>query len=136
MMYGCTVEGNSGERSAWLECALGVSLLMFGAMLERCCALLPEAPQSQHHTDALLLLPAIKVTYTVAHPLIDLSQPVFITYLLSSNSKTVKHNGKLIKYMNKHNDIRNFKKLQNDAFRYGPNISLIRYRVATTLESK
>nr|XP_049695353.1 telomerase-binding protein EST1A isoform X2 [Helicoverpa armigera] len=54
-------EGNSGERSAWLECALGVSLLMFGAMLERCCALLPEAPQSQHHTDALLLLPAIKV---------------------------------------------------------------------------
>ncbi|KAF9802444.1 hypothetical protein SFRURICE_009126 [Spodoptera frugiperda] len=61
MMYDCTVEGNSGERSAWLECALGVSLLMFGAMLERCCALLPEAPQSQHHTDALLLLPAIKV---------------------------------------------------------------------------
>ncbi|CAB3242237.1 unnamed protein product [Arctia plantaginis] len=52
---------NSGERSAWLECALGVSLLMFGAMVERCCALLPEAPQSQHHTDALLLLPAIKV---------------------------------------------------------------------------
>ncbi|XP_026745637.1 telomerase-binding protein EST1A isoform X2 [Trichoplusia ni] len=51
----------SGERTAWLECALGVSLLMFGAMLERCCALLPEAPQSQHHTDALLLLPAIKV---------------------------------------------------------------------------
>lgn len=38
--------------------------------------------------------------------------------------------------MNKHNDIRNFKKLQNDALQYGPNISLIRYRVATTLESK
>lgn len=61
-IYGIVLGGKtSGERTAWLECALGVSLLMFGAMLERCCALLPEAPQSQHHTDALLLLPAIKV---------------------------------------------------------------------------
>ncbi|XP_045491287.1 uncharacterized protein LOC123691097 isoform X2 [Colias croceus] len=51
----------TGERTAWLECALGVSLLMFGALLERCCALLPEPAHSQHHTDALSLLPAIKV---------------------------------------------------------------------------
>ncbi|XP_053625221.1 telomerase-binding protein EST1A isoform X2 [Plodia interpunctella] len=50
-----------GSRSAWLECALGVSLLMFGVMLERCCTLLPEPAHAQQHTDALLLLPAIKV---------------------------------------------------------------------------
>ncbi|KAL4710757.1 hypothetical protein ACJJTC_004402 [Scirpophaga incertulas] len=55
-------DGSSGEeRSAWLECSLAVSLLMFGALLERCCALLPEPVESQHHADALLLLPAIKV---------------------------------------------------------------------------
>lgn len=53
----------AGERTAWLECALGVSLLMFGAMLERCCALLPEPSYTQHHADALLLLPAIKVYF-------------------------------------------------------------------------
>ncbi|XP_050345669.1 telomerase-binding protein EST1A [Nymphalis io] len=52
---------NGGERTAWLECALGVSLLMFGALLERCCALLPEPAHTQQHADALLLLPAIKV---------------------------------------------------------------------------
>ncbi|CAG4989650.1 unnamed protein product [Parnassius apollo] len=51
----------NGERSAWLEAALGVSMLMFGALLERCCALLPEPPHSQQYADALLLLPAIKV---------------------------------------------------------------------------
>ncbi|XP_038215946.1 telomerase-binding protein EST1A [Zerene cesonia] len=51
----------TGERTAWLDCALAVSLLMFGALLERCCALLPEPPHSQQHTDALSLLPAIKV---------------------------------------------------------------------------
>lgn len=61
-MFG-TDGSNNGERSAWLECALGVSLLMFGALLERCCALLPEPAHSQHHADALLLLPAIKVCY-------------------------------------------------------------------------
>ncbi|XP_047510080.1 uncharacterized protein LOC125052988 isoform X2 [Pieris napi] len=55
-------KGNeSTERTAWLDCALGVSFLMFGAMLERCCALLPEPTHSQQHTDALSLLPAIKV---------------------------------------------------------------------------
>ncbi|XP_072943401.1 uncharacterized protein Smg6 isoform X2 [Epargyreus clarus] len=53
-------DGGSG-RSAWLECSLGVSLLMFGALVERCCALLPEPTHSQQHADALLLLPAIKV---------------------------------------------------------------------------
>ncbi|XP_041977684.1 uncharacterized protein LOC121732012 [Aricia agestis] len=56
-----TRDNGSGERSAWLECALGVSLLMFGALLERCCALLPEPPHTQQFADALLLLPAIKV---------------------------------------------------------------------------
>ncbi|GBP48126.1 hypothetical protein EVAR_74631_1 [Eumeta japonica] len=55
------VSGGAGARSAWLECALAVSLLMFGALLERCCALLPEAEDTQQHSDALLLLPAIKV---------------------------------------------------------------------------
>ncbi|XP_052757427.1 uncharacterized protein LOC113517389 isoform X2 [Galleria mellonella] len=54
-------ESNNGKRTAWLDCALGVSLLMFGALLERCCALLPEPAHTQHHADALLLLPAIKV---------------------------------------------------------------------------
>ncbi|KOB75803.1 putative Telomerase-binding protein EST1A [Operophtera brumata] len=53
-------KNSNGERSGWLECALGVSLLMFGALLERCCALLPEPADTQQHTDALLLLPAIK----------------------------------------------------------------------------
>lgn len=57
-------DGSSGgERSAWLEGALGVSLLMFGALLERCCALLPEPAHMQQHSDALVLLPAIKVIY-------------------------------------------------------------------------
>lgn len=53
--------GDEVSRSAWLQSALGVSLLMFGALLERCCALLPEPPSTEQHTDALLLLPAIKV---------------------------------------------------------------------------
>ncbi|KAG7307633.1 hypothetical protein JYU34_007854 [Plutella xylostella] len=51
----------TGSRSAWLECAVSVALLMFGALLERCCALLPAPPASQQRADALLLLPAIKV---------------------------------------------------------------------------
>ncbi|CAG9114277.1 unnamed protein product [Plutella xylostella] len=51
----------NGCRSAWLECAVSVALLMFGALLERCCALLPAPPASQQRADALLLLPAIKV---------------------------------------------------------------------------
>ncbi|KAJ0180547.1 hypothetical protein K1T71_003951 [Dendrolimus kikuchii] len=55
------VENSGGERSAWLECALGVSLLMFGALVERCCALLPEPQHTQQYSDALLLLPALKV---------------------------------------------------------------------------
>ncbi|XP_037869133.1 telomerase-binding protein EST1A isoform X2 [Bombyx mori] len=59
---GSTYKGCSGaERPAWLECALGVSLLMFGALVERCCALLPEPTHTQHHADALQLLPSIKV---------------------------------------------------------------------------
>ncbi|CAK1552021.1 unnamed protein product [Leptosia nina] len=57
----CLKGNENAERSAWLDCALGVSLLMFGALLERCCALLPEPTQSQQHTDAVSLLPAIKV---------------------------------------------------------------------------
>lgn len=61
MIFSSTGGNSSGERSAWLECALGVSILMFGALVERCCALLPERINSQHHADALLLLPAIKV---------------------------------------------------------------------------
>lgn len=77
-VHDCKTEGkNGGERSTWLECALGVSLLMFGAMLERCCALLPEAPQSQHHTDALLLLPAIKVTCTHSYHLSVFASTMF-----------------------------------------------------------
>ncbi|XP_075969615.1 smg6 nonsense mediated mRNA decay factor isoform X2 [Anticarsia gemmatalis] len=79
---------NSGERSAWLECALGVSLLMFGAMLERCCALLPEAPQSQHHADALLLLPAIKVwcDWMLCHSSIWNPPPSFDNFEIDSDS--------------------------------------------------
>lgn len=66
----CAESGDKNGRSAWLECALSVSLLMFGALLERCCALLPEPPNSQQHADAFLLLPAIKVNNAFfVHPL-------------------------------------------------------------------
>lgn len=61
------IDVEAGERSAWLECAVSISLLMFGALLERCCALLPEPHHTQHHADALLLLPAIKVSPTLPY---------------------------------------------------------------------
>lgn len=79
---------DGGERSAWLECALSVSLLMFGAMLERCCALLPEAPQSQHHADALLLLPAIKVwsDWMLCHSSVWNPPPTFDNFDIESDN--------------------------------------------------
>ncbi|XP_034840495.1 uncharacterized protein Smg6 isoform X2 [Maniola hyperantus] len=71
-----------GERSEWLECALGVSLLMFGAMLERCCALLPEPTHTQQHADALLLLPAIKVwsDWMLCHSSVWNPPPSFVSF--------------------------------------------------------
>ncbi|CAK1581884.1 unnamed protein product [Parnassius mnemosyne] len=78
----------NGERSAWLECALGVSLLMFGALLERCCALLPEPPHSQQYADALLLLPAIKVwsDWMLCHSSVWNPPPSFDNFEIESES--------------------------------------------------
>ncbi|CAG9783765.1 unnamed protein product [Diatraea saccharalis] len=79
---------SSGERSAWLDCALGVSLLMFGALVERCCALLPEPALTQQHTDALLLLPAIKVwsDWMLCHSSIWNPPPSFDNFEIESDS--------------------------------------------------
>ncbi|XP_047988294.1 telomerase-binding protein EST1A [Leguminivora glycinivorella] len=79
---------NASGRSAWLDCALGVSLLMFGAMLERCCALLPEPEQSQHHADALLLLPAIKVwsDWMLCHSSVWNPPPSFDNFEIGTDS--------------------------------------------------
>ncbi|XP_063821793.1 telomerase-binding protein EST1A isoform X2 [Ostrinia nubilalis] len=80
--------GNNGERTAWLECSLGVSLLMFGALLERCCALLPEPPHTQQHADALLLLPAIKVwsDWMLCHSSIWNPPPTFDNFEMESDN--------------------------------------------------
>ncbi|XP_068629473.1 telomerase-binding protein EST1A isoform X1 [Battus philenor] len=79
---------DSGERSAWLECALGVSLLMFGALLERCCALLPEPSHTQQHADALLLLPAIKVwsDWMLCHSSVWNPPPSFDNFEIGSDN--------------------------------------------------
>ncbi|KAI5637980.1 est1 DNA/RNA binding domain-containing protein [Phthorimaea operculella] len=78
----------SGERSAWLECALGVSFLMFGAMVERCCALLPEPPHTQQHSDALLLLPAIKAwsDWMLCHSSVWNPPPSFDNYEIDNEN--------------------------------------------------
>ncbi|CAH0406478.1 unnamed protein product [Chilo suppressalis] len=78
----------SGDRSAWLDCALGVSLLMFGALLERCCALLPEPAHTQQHSDALLLLPAIKVwsDWMLCHSSIWNPPPSFDNFVIESDN--------------------------------------------------
>ncbi|KAJ2952733.1 hypothetical protein O0L34_g7085 [Tuta absoluta] len=80
--------GGGGERSAWLECALGVSLLMFGAMVERCCALLPEPPHTQQHSDALLLLPAIKAwsDWMLCHSSVWNPPPSFDNYEIDNEN--------------------------------------------------
>ncbi|XP_049867626.1 telomerase-binding protein EST1A isoform X2 [Pectinophora gossypiella] len=82
-------DGSSGgERSAWLQCALGVSLLMFGAMLERCCALLPEPAHTQQHADALLLLPAIKAwsDWMLCHSSVWNPPPSFDNFQIESET--------------------------------------------------
>ncbi|XP_052737444.1 telomerase-binding protein EST1A isoform X3 [Bicyclus anynana] len=78
---------SGGERTAWLDCALGVSLLMFGALLERCCALLPEPAHTQQHADALLLLPAIKVwsDWMLCHSSIWNPPPAFDNFEIDDN---------------------------------------------------
>ncbi|XP_013186546.1 telomerase-binding protein EST1A isoform X2 [Amyelois transitella] len=78
---------SNGERSAWLQCALGVALLMYGVMLERCCALLPEPPHAQQHTDALLLLPAIKVwsDWMLCHSRVWNPPPAFNNFDIESD---------------------------------------------------
>ncbi|CAH0720855.1 unnamed protein product, partial [Brenthis ino] len=84
-----SLKGNNGsERSAWLECALGVSLLMFGALLERCCALLPEPAHTQQHADALLLLPAIKVwsDWMLCHSSVWNPPPTFDNFEIESEN--------------------------------------------------
>ncbi|KPI91498.1 Telomerase-binding protein EST1A [Papilio xuthus] len=81
--------GDKNGRSAWLECALSVSLLMFGALLERCCALLPEPPNSQQHADAFLLLPAIKVwsDWMLCHSSIWNPPPSFDNFEIESDNE-------------------------------------------------
>ncbi|XP_045542788.1 uncharacterized protein LOC106720366 [Papilio machaon] len=81
--------GDLNGRSAWLECALSVSLLMFGALLERCCALLPEPPNSQQHADAFLLLPAIKVwsDWMLCHSSIWNPPPSFDNFEIESENE-------------------------------------------------
>ncbi|XP_039746843.1 uncharacterized protein LOC120624394 isoform X1 [Pararge aegeria] len=79
---------NGGERSAWLDCSLGISLLMFGALLERCCALLPEPAHTQQYADALLLLPAIKVwsDWMLCHSSIWNPPPTFDNFEIDSDN--------------------------------------------------
>ncbi|CAH2073901.1 unnamed protein product, partial [Iphiclides podalirius] len=96
----------NGERSAWLECALGVSLLMFGALLERCCALLPEPPNTQQHADALLLLPAIKVwsDWMLCHSCVWNPPPSFENFEIESENDPWDWLAKLMNILEKLDD--------------------------------